>query len=265
MLPHAVDAIAVDRPATFVIVHGAGSGGWLWQRVRRLLQARGCETYTPTLTGVGERAHLANPAINLTTHLEDILGVLEYEDLRDVVLVGHSYGGMVVSGVADRAPHRLSRLVYVDAFVPDDGQSVLDLVPPPIRTAWEEQARATGEGWKLPPLPWLDLGRIGSDGLASDDIQRLLGRRVPQPFQTYKEPIHLANLKSATFPRDYVVCTDKPPHDPFVHYADRIARQDGWCLHRLATGHFPMLTTPGELTDLLTRIAVPRGETTPAS
>ena len=115
--------------ATFLVAHGAWSAGWAWKKMRPLMRARGHEFFTPTYTGMGERAHLAHPEIDLETHIADVLGVLTFEDLRDVILVGHSYGGMVATGVADRAATASSRLVYLDAFVPRDGQSLLELRP----------------------------------------------------------------------------------------------------------------------------------------
>ena len=133
--------------ATFVLVHGAWAGGWYWKRVRPLLTAAGHDVFTPTLTGLGERAHLATPDIGLETHIRDVLGVLTYEDLSDVVLVGHSCGGIVITGVAERAPGRLAHLVYLDAYVPADGQSFLDLLVSPERAAmFREQARTEGDG-----------------------------------------------------------------------------------------------------------------------
>jgi pimeloyl-ACP methyl ester carboxylesterase len=116
--------------ATFLVCHGAWSAGWAWKKMHPLMAEAGHRLVTPTYTGLGERAHLANPSIDLETHIQDILNVIKYEDLRDIVLVGHSYGGMVATGVADRARDRVTQLTYIDAFVPDDGQSLLDLNRP---------------------------------------------------------------------------------------------------------------------------------------
>src|SRR6266516_1091932 len=125
----------VAHMATFVLDHGGFHGGWCWKRVTPHLRAAGHEVYAPTLTGLGERCHLASPETNLSTHIQDILNVLSYEDLTDVVLVGHSCSGMVITGVADRAPERVTRLVYLDAFVPEDGQALRDLFRPPSNGA----------------------------------------------------------------------------------------------------------------------------------
>ncbi len=121
--------------ATFLVAHGAWSAGWVWKKMRPLLGERGHELFTPTYTGLGERVHLARPDVGLETHIADVLGVLEFEDLRNVLLIGHSYGGMVATAVADRVPERLAQLVYLDAFVPRNGQSLFDLQP------WDVQAR----------------------------------------------------------------------------------------------------------------------------
>jgi pimeloyl-ACP methyl ester carboxylesterase len=129
--------------ATYVLIHGGWHGGWCWARVAPILRAAGHDVYAPSLTGLGDRVHLLSPSVRLETHIEDVLGVLSYEDLRDVVLVGHSYGGMVITGVADRAADRVSHLVYLDAFVPRDGECLLDLLP-------EERADA---GWNYRELP----------------------------------------------------------------------------------------------------------------
>jgi len=139
--------------ATFLVAHGAWSAGWAWKKMRPLLQERGHVLHTPTYTGLGERAHLASRDVTLQTHIADVLGTLEFEDLRDVVLVGHSYGGMVATGVADRARVRLRCIVYLDAFVPRDGQSLLDLLPAEMRERMREAARTSGEGWRVPPNP----------------------------------------------------------------------------------------------------------------
>jgi pimeloyl-ACP methyl ester carboxylesterase len=134
----------------FVLVHGGWCGGWWMSRLARALRHRGAEVFTPTLTGFGERVHLASPETGLTTHIQDVHAVLHYEDLRDVVLVGHSYGGAVVTGVADRARDRISRLIYIDGFVLQDGQSLGDVCPPGMVQALTELAQKAGEGWRVP-------------------------------------------------------------------------------------------------------------------
>ena len=138
--------------ANIVLAHGAWSAAWAWKKMRPLMARSGHSFFTPTYTGLGERAHLANPSIDLETHIEDVLGVLEFEDLRDIVLLGHSYGGMVATGVADRARARIAHLIYLDAFVPKDGESLFDLVPEEQRQRQQASA-AAGDGWRIAPNP----------------------------------------------------------------------------------------------------------------
>src|SRR5437762_6823714 len=138
---------------SFVLTHGAWHGSWCWKRVRRLLQAQGHDVFTPTLTGVGERSHLLSRDVNLETHIDDVTNVIRWEELSDVVLCGHSYGGAVISGVADRVPNRIGALVYLDAFVLENGQSLHDTLPPAQRTLQIELAGRHGDGWKVPPIP----------------------------------------------------------------------------------------------------------------
>ena len=135
---------------TFVLVHGGWTGGWRWQHARRSLTAAGHEVFTPTLTGMGERVHLAQPGIDLQTHILDVVNVLEAEDLRDTVLAGHSYGGMVITGVAERVPERLAHLVYLDAFLPQDGETLLDLLQPQARQITDDALHRSPDGWRIP-------------------------------------------------------------------------------------------------------------------
>jgi pimeloyl-ACP methyl ester carboxylesterase len=139
--------------ASFVLVHGAWHGSWCWKRVRKELQARGHDVFTPTLTGVADRSHLLSPAVNLETHILDIVNLIHWEELTDLVLCGHSYGGCVITGVADRMPERIRSLVYLDAFVPEDGDNQLQHLPEMLATRLLEGTKNVGEGWKVPPIP----------------------------------------------------------------------------------------------------------------
>src|SRR3712207_5559246 len=169
--------------ATFVIVHGAWSGSHAWRWVRTLLRAAGHDVVTPCLTGLGERAHLAARSTDLDTHVVDVAGVLHYEDLSGVVLVGHSYGGMVITGVADRVPERLAQLVYLDADVPLEGESDLNLVPADERAGYEEAARTRGEGWRVPP-PFPDPLPPG----LPPEVRWAVSRMVPHPLASLAQP-----------------------------------------------------------------------------
>lgn len=243
--------------ANVVIVHGAGSGGWLWKDVRQMLVESGHNVYTPTLTGVGERTHLAGKTgltIDLELHIQDICMVLEYEDLHDVTLLGHSYGGPVVVGVADRMAERIAQVIYLDAFVPEDNQSMLDLVPPQARAGFEQMVQKGPDGRAMaPPLPYPNLGRIEDGGSSEAEVRQLLERRVPQDFATYTQPVRLTNPAANRLPHTYILCTDKGPGDPFVYFAQR-ARDKGWQSYELNAGHFPMLTIPRELVALVSSL-----------
>lgn len=228
--------------ATFVLVHGAWHGGWCWVRVARLLRDAAHEVYTPTLTGLGERAHLAHPGIDLDTHVQDVLGVLEAEELRSVILVGHSYAGLVIGGVAARAANRLSHLVYLDAFVPESGKSLLDYVGAHAE-AMREAARAQGEGWRVPPFP------PERYGVTSQRDRDWLARRlVPQPLGTFERPLVAAG--GDRLKRVYVYCSS-PAMGAFEQFAVRLREDRRWQYHELKTGHDAMLTASGDVAKIL--------------
>ena len=228
--------------ATFVVAHGAWGAGWTWKKMHPLMAARGHRLVTPTYTGLGERAHLARPDIDLDTHIADILGVLEYEDLSAVSLIGHSYGGMVATGVADRARARIKQLIYLDAFAPNDGDSVLDLLP----VATRAQRQVGADGWRIPPGPM-------PPDTPAEDVAWCTPRRVPQPAKTFEQTLRLQN-GPLTLPRDYIYCTRRPPDDRFRPFYER-AKREGWGAHEIDASHNPHITCPEVLADLLTRIA----------
>jgi len=230
----------------FVLVHGGWHGAWCWRRVAQLLRAAGHAVYTPTLTGLGERTHLLDPRVGLDTHVRDVTGLLESEDLREVILAGHSYGGMVIAGTADRIADRLAHLVYLDAFVPEDGQSLFDLLPPERRDLYRQAAREHGEGWRVPPPPPQALGV--TDEARADWLAAML---TPQPLWTFEQPVRLTNPARATLPRTYVHCTAGPLVPSFAPFANRARAAPGWGYRELATGHDAMLTAPGELAEVL--------------
>jgi pimeloyl-ACP methyl ester carboxylesterase len=192
----------VQGMATFVIVHGAWSGGHAWRWLRPLLRTAGHEVFTPALTGLGERSHLASAQVDLDTHIRDVLGVLEFEDLDQVVLVGHSYGGVVITGVADRMPQRVAQLVYLDAEVPADGQCEFDLLAPEERAGYQQAAAARGQGWQIPP-PVPDPLPEGLDAR----LRWAMSRMVSQPITTFTQPLRLADRSGAGVARTYIRCT----------------------------------------------------------
>ena len=232
--------------ATYVIVHGAWSGAHAWRWVRPLIRAAGHEVFTPSLTGLGERAHLATPETSLATHVDDVAATLRCEDLRDVVLVGHSYGGMVISGVADRMPERLSQLVYLDAEVPLDGQSEYDLLPDDERRRYDESARLSGDGWRIPP-PFPDPLPPG----LPPDVTWTIERMVPQPMATFTQPLHLANPDSGLPPRTYVLCTEGKDGQPTPPYVERVTADPEWEVVRLPATHTAHVVSPGLLAEAL--------------
>jgi pimeloyl-ACP methyl ester carboxylesterase len=232
--------------ATFLVAHGAWSAGWVWKKMHPLMRAAGHELFTPTYTGLGERAHLANPAIDLDWHIADMLGVLEMEDLSDVVLIGHSYGGMVATGVADRARERISKLIYLDAFAPKAGDSAFSLLPEAAAARMRELAEADGEGWRIPPNP-------PPPDTPEDDVAWVTPRRLPQPIKTFEQPLALQNGEP-TLPRSYIYCERYGPGDIFKQFAER-ARNEGWRLFEIDASHNPHITAPEELRDILVDIA----------
>jgi pimeloyl-ACP methyl ester carboxylesterase len=235
--------------AIFVIVHGGWSGAHAWRWVRPLLRAAGHEVFTPSLTGLGERAHLTSSDIDLDTHIQDVAGVLEYEDLHEVTLIGHSYGGMVISGVAERLPHRLAQLVYLDAEVPMDGQSEYDLLPPEERARYETSVRERGHGWGIPaPIP---------ETLPQDlpaDMRWAITRMVPQPVKTFTQPVRLTSPTAAELPRTYIRCTEGKEGEALPAYVERARSEPGWRYRELAAGHGAHVTAPQALANLLIQL-----------
>ncbi len=223
--------------ATFVVAHGAWSGGWSWKKMRPLMRVAGHEFFTPTYTGIGERSHLAASDLELDTHITDVVNVLDFEELRDVILIGHSYGGMVATGIADRARERIAQLIYLDAFVPDDGQSLFDL------TDHAARHRADAEdGWRVKPNPM-------PPDTSEADLAWAAPKRVDQPIHTLDKPLRLTR-GPLTLPRQYILCTKSEAFRPF---ADK-AKAAGWPVHELESSHSPHITCPDALMALLTRI-----------
>ena len=233
--------------ATFVICHGAWSAAWAWKKVRPMLRAAGHDVFTPTYTGLGERSHQASRSITLDTHIADVLAVLEYEDLSDVVLVGHSYGGMVATGLADRAAGRIAKLVYIDAFVPENGQSLNDLLPPSARASRQDTTAAQGDGWLVAPNP------IPPD-TSPEDVAWIAARRRWQPMGTFTQPVALTGAV-ARLPRHYIYCTRVAPGDTFGQFARRFKSDAAWRYYEIDASHSPNVTAPERLVQILREIA----------
>jgi len=237
--------------ATFVLVHGAWHGGWCWQKVIPFIEEAGHEVYAPTLTGMAERASELSPEIGLDTHIQDIVGELVEKNLHGVILVGHSYGAIVITGVVDQVPERIAHLVYLDTFVPRNGESMADISPLVIRLL-RKQAQAHGDGYRVESH--------GTYGVTTEPDRSWVLRSVtPQPLKTFEQPLHLKNpaIVSAT-PRTHIYCTGG---SFFYSFMQRILgrralppTEAGWRLRQLPTGHDAMITMPRELADVLLEV-----------
>ena len=247
--------------ATFVLVHGAWHGGWCWRDVRAILRAGGHDVFTPTLTGLGERSHLLSRDIGMDTHIADIENVIVWEELGDVVLVGHSYGGHVITCVADRIKDRLSHAVYLDAFVPADGDSLASLaatLPNPDATDADIGAQikrrldlTDAQGGAA--THYTNLFDIPED---PPEPYRWVERRItPHPVRTQIEPIRLVDGGSDGLPRTYILCTGSEGETPFMILARRIRNDPSWSYRELPTGHDAMVTMPEETASLLVEAA----------
>ena len=225
--------------ATYVICPGCWDGGWQWKEVAALLRGAGHEVYTPTYTGLGERSHLLSRDIDLDTHIQDIVMVLQYEDLKDVILVGHSYGGMVITGVAEKAADSLAHLVYLDAVVPQDGQSLANMYGPEAWAGFEHWAEADGDGWLLP--------------YSAPDADR----QTAHPIKTWVTPVEVKSPLAAALPRTFIRCTESTGeiYLPIIRSAERVKGDGGWRYRELNSGHRPNLMPRQELVDLLLEIA----------
>ena len=246
--------------ATFVLVHGGWHGGWCWQKVIPFLEAAGHEVYAPTLTGLAERASELSPDVGLDTHIQDIVGLLEEKNLHGVILVGHSYSAMVITGVVDQVPERIAHLVYLDTFVPRDGESMVDIFPMLIHQMlirqMRKQAQAHGDGYRV--------ASHGTYGVTTEpDRSWVLSKVTPQPLKTLEQPLHLKNPAIvSTKPRTHIDCTGS---GFFFLLIQRILarilapralppREEGWRLRQLPTGHDAMITMPRELADVLLEV-----------
>jgi pimeloyl-ACP methyl ester carboxylesterase len=241
---------------TYVLVGGAWLGGWCWQRVARRLRDNGHDVYAATLTGLGERVHLASSQVDLETHITDVVNVIEFEDLHDVVLLGHSYGGLVVTGAADRIPERISCLVYLDTAPLPDGGMLIEKFPPELRKRTEQQVQELGEGWKFPIPPPEELAKMASlEGVDEDYLRLLYSRATPQPFGTYTQPLRLENPDREELPKLGILCSlSLDQVQEMIASGQPLFREmasPDWRLVELPTGHYPMFSRPDDLAVVL--------------
>jgi pimeloyl-ACP methyl ester carboxylesterase len=234
--------------ATFVLVHGAWHGSWCWQRVRKALHTQGHDVFTPTLTGVGERSHLLSRQVNLDTHILDVENLIRWEDLSDVILCGHSYGGCVVGGVADHIPERIRALVYLDAFVLESGETLAQHVPEPQYKQMLEAVQAVGEGWKVPPIP-AEVFNVNAT-----DREWVNRQCTMQPLDTFEQRIRLSGGARKIANVTFVLANGFVEGSPFPPFYEK-AKARGWKTITVPCGHDVMLDRPDELTRILVDVS----------
>jgi pimeloyl-ACP methyl ester carboxylesterase len=230
---------------TFVLVHGAWHGGWCWSRVADRLRALGHSVFCPTQTGLGERKHLLSKDITLDTFTTDIVNVIEAEELGNIVLVGHSFGGNAISGVADRMPERIRHLVYLDAMMIEGGKAPFDILPADVVAARRRAAEESSGGVSLPNPPASAFGV-----LQPADAEWVDRRLTPHPLSTYTSKLNLKGPVGNNLPRTYIHCTN-PSYPALQASRDWVKAQSGWRCADIATGHDAMVTAPDELVRLL--------------
>ena len=236
--------------ASYVLVHGGEHGGWCWRKVAALLRRAGHDVVTPTLTGLGERVHLMSAAVDLAMHVTDVANVLLFDDLRDVILVGHSYGGMVITGAADRAIDRVGQLVYLDAAHPRDGEALTDVAPDMMAMARQQMQLVDGvELIHLPPA--LAAQYFGVTDPV--DVAWMVDRLKPHPRSCYAQPLRLADEAAVRrLPRTNINCTQALAHSAGEYQARQLDGDRNW---EIDTGHDIMITEPGALAEILLRLA----------
>jgi pimeloyl-ACP methyl ester carboxylesterase len=248
-----------------VLVPGACLGGWAWREVAARLRGHGHEVYPATLTGLGERVHLANPGVDLETHIADVVNLLDYNDLEDTVLVGHSYAGTVVSAAADRRPERLNAVVYLDTSPLPDGTAIVDVQGPEQREQLHRAVEQDGEGWQwpVPDRETILAGTFGSaHGLDTGHLRQIAEFATPQPYATFTTPVRLSRAKPSGTRRIAIFCSaggiDLASLRELIAAGDPRAAgfaDSDWELHELPTGHWAMLSLPGPLGELLHQVA----------
>ena len=242
--------------ATYVLVPGAWLGGWAWKETAARLRQAGHDVYPLTLTGHGERVHLARPDVDLETHIADVVNTLKWNDLSNVILAGHSYAGPVVTGVADRIPQRIAQVVYVDSAPPANGQAMTDFFPPDALAALQQVVADYGDGWRLPYPGSAQLGEQASiAGLDDSDLALLDAKATAQPWATYTQPLRLAHEGQESYGRVVIACDDirnmaAAGIPPIVAMT-----KPPWRYIALDTGHWPMLSQPTALADVLAGLA----------
>jgi len=246
-----VSAQSIQKQPVFILVHGAFHGGWCWQKVSKELRAKGDLVYAPTLSGLSEHKNTLNDRINLSTHILDIINFIIAEDLHNVVLVGHSYAGGVIAGVADSIPERLSKLIFLDAMLMENGQSALDVSPDDIRQYFIKAATDYDKGLSI---PFFTSDFFGVTKAA--DVKWVNDRLTNQPFKTFSQPLKLKHPYGNHLPLIYIACT-KPELRAIKPFADKTKHSKNWKYIELQTGHDAMITMPIELSNMLQSLSTP--------
>ncbi|MBV9489403.1 MAG: alpha/beta hydrolase [Verrucomicrobia bacterium] len=236
-------------PETFVLVHGAWHGGWCWRRVVHALRASGHAVFTPTLTGLGERIHLLRPGLTIEHFATDVANVMEAEELRDVILVGHSFGGGPISVVADRRPELLKRLVYLDATLLENGQSAFSKLEPAVVAQRVKLAHESSGGLTIPPPAPATFGVTDPN-----DDAWLQRRLTPHPLHSYQEPIRLNHPLGNGIKKTYIACT-RPLYEPLLSTHEWVRQQKGWQYLEFAGSHDAMVGCPDAVAELLASCA----------
>lgn len=231
--------------ADFILVHGAWHGGWCWRRVADILESQGHRVFAPSLTGLGARGHLLSADVGLATHVEDVLAVIATEELDQVVLCAHSYGGAVAAQVADRVPDKIGALQFIDALLPQDGLSLLDLDAPERRQAILSRVVETPHGPVIPPAPAIIYALTSPDDVAWVDR-----RSLPQPLRSFTDPAALTGAWRRIAVLGYASTTRFQPPD-FRDTAAQLAKEGGFRISELACGHDAMIDLPEEVAHLL--------------
>jgi pimeloyl-ACP methyl ester carboxylesterase len=232
---------------SFVLIHGAWHGGWCWREVARRLRAAGHQVFTPTMTGMGERAHLLTATVGLSTFIDDVCAVIECEELNDVVLVGHSFGGLVISGVADRMPERIRQLIFLDALVVKSGESAVDTLPPAVQSERSQTIDAQGLRMKVPAPDKFGV-------FEPQQVEWLLRRLTPHPLKAYTERLILRHPLGNGLTKTYIAATD-PWYPPLTGVHEWVKDQTDWEWREIAAGHDAMVTAPEVLSRLLLQTA----------
>lgn len=231
--------------ATYVLIHGGWHGGWCWKKVVQILRGAGHEVYAPTLTGTGDRFHLGSKNVNMSTHIQDIIATIEYEDLDNVILVGHSYGGLPVVGASEKIPNRLSHIVLLDAAVPQHGKAYKD-ISPDFYQYLKAITDAQGDGWLIPIPEGADFGIADP----KDSAWAMSKLTAGGCMAALEEPISISDPAALALPRTYLICTKNGVQSDSIRFVEMPLRPN-WKVRNIESGHDAMVDVPNQLAEML--------------